>query len=90
MDEVTPYSLPELLQRGKPLAILLLPADGSALLAAPPPAPPHVTLAWLNHSRYQHVLGKLGQVYGGKPPSLVVMDTSESQVSPLCRALQLQ
>ena len=87
MEEVTPYSLPWLLLRGKPLAILLLPPDGSALLSALPSAPPLTTLAWLNHSRYQHVLGKLGHVYGVKLPSLVVMDTSENQVSFICSSL---
>lgn len=87
VEEVTPYSLPQLLLRGKPLAILLLSPDGSALLSALPPVPPLTTLAWLNHSRYQHVLGKLGQVYGIKLPSLIVMDTTESQVSFICPSL---
>lgn len=82
VEEVTPHSLPGLLLRGKPLAVLLLPSDGLALLASLPPAPPHTTLAWLNQSRYQHILGKHGHVYGNRPPSLVVMDTSEGQVSP--------
>lgn len=82
VEEVTPVTLPRLLSKGNPLAILILdgsPDDATLLKEFNPPN--FITPAWLNHSCCQDTLKDLGDVYGRPPPALIVFDVAPAQTS---------